>query len=203
MGGKGLVFASGANWKELRSTTLQILREFGIGRNSLAERIRDEVSCYVDKLVKQKGEPIDVQHFTRVSVSNVICSIIFGRRFSHDDPRFKVTVESLMRLAESARGASAINFLPFLQYLPGDVFKAKTMQQHLMNVKSLLVEMISDVESSDYESKTAGNFIFSYRRRQHEKVQIGKSTYLDETNMIKSVIDLFGAGTETVSSTIV
>ena len=206
MGDSGVAFSSGPLWKELRMTTLQILREFGMGSSSLAEKIQEEVNCFVNKLAEQKGEVIDLQHYTHVSVSNVICSIILGKRFSYEDSRFKITVESLTRIAESARGAAAINFLPFLKYLPGDMFQAKKIQKNWANVKDMIVEIISEMipDTADTQSTTesAPNYISSYRRRQQEKVKKGKRTYLDDENLTKSVIDLFGAGTETVSSTI-
>ncbi|RUS78502.1 hypothetical protein EGW08_013749 [Elysia chlorotica] len=206
MGETGVVFASGSIWKELRSATLQILKEFGMGTNWLAERVQDEVACYMDKLVKTRGEPINLQHFTRVSVSNVISSIIVGKRFSHEDPRYKETVESLMRVAESSRGATAINFLPFLKYIPGDLFKAKQIQFNMTVIKDLLVQIVSETESTTASGSAkdkGGNFIFSYRRKESEKKLAGKRTCLDDDNMIKTIVDLYAAGTETVSSTIV
>ena len=206
MGETGIVFTSGVIWKELRSATLQILKEFGMGTNLLAEKIQEEVTCYLEKLIKMRGEPVNLQHFTRVSVSNVISSIIVGKRFSHEDPRYKETVASLMRVAESSRGATAINFLPFLKYIPGDLFQAKKIQVNMTNVKDLLVEIVSEIEGTAVtgnQRSNSANFISSYRRKQQEKLQAGKRTSLDDDNMIKTIVDLYAAGTETVSSTIV
>ena len=206
MGETGIVFTSGVIWKELRSATLQILKEFGMGTNLLAEKIQEEVTCYLEKLLKMRGEPVNLQHFTRVSVSNVISSIIVGKRFSHEDPRYKETVASLMRVAESSRGATAINFLPFLKYIPGDLFQAKKIQVNMTNVKDLLVEIVSEIEGTAVTGNQRynnANFISSYRRKQQEKLQAGKRTSLDDNNMIKTIVDLYAAGTETVSSTIV
>ncbi|GFO14284.1 cytochrome p450 2u1 [Plakobranchus ocellatus] len=205
-GDTGIAFSSGPVWKELRSTTHQILKEFGMGTNTLAERIREEVNCYVNKLAELEGKPVDIQHFTHVSVSNVICSIIIGRRFSHEDPRYQSAAESLTNIAKNAKGAAAINFLPFLQHLPGDFFKARVIEKNMVNVKNMLVEIVSEIESkesADSGDDNVRNYIFSYRRRQNEKRKSGKRTFLDDANMVKTIIDLFAAGTETVASTIV
>ena len=206
MGETGIVFSSGVIWKELRYTTHQILKEFGMGTNLLAERIQEEVICYVKKLVEMKGKPVDPQHFTYVSVSNIICSIMFGRRFSYDDPRFKKTVDSLNRVSECARGAGAINFLPFLKYLPGDMFKAKKIQVNWLSVKKVLAEIVFEIERQGKitaKKRNSGNYIFSYRDKQHKNKQIGNATCLDDDNLLKNIIDLFAAGTETVASSIV
>ncbi|GFO14291.1 cytochrome p450 ii f2-like protein ii [Plakobranchus ocellatus] len=206
MGDIGIAFSSGPRWKELRSTTHQILKEFGMGTNTLAERIREEVNCYVNKLADLQGEPTDIQHFTHVSVSNVICSIAIGRRFSHEDPRYKRAVENLANVAKCAKGAAVINFLPFLQHLPGDIFKAREIKKRWNEVKNLFVEIVSEIENKEpvvVEDDSIGNFIFSYRRKQKQKIKSGKKTFLDDANLIKTIIDLFAAGTETVASTIV
>ncbi|GFO14306.1 cytochrome p450 ii f2-like protein ii [Plakobranchus ocellatus] len=206
MADTGIVFSSGPIWKELRSTTHQILKEFGMGTNALAERIREEVNCYVNKLADLQGEPTDIQHFTHVSVSNVICSIAIGKRFSHEDPRYKRAVENLAKVAKSAKGAAVINFLPFLQHLPGDFFKARVIKKSWNEVKDMLVEIVSEIENKETvvaEDDSIGNFILSYRRKQNQKIKSGKKTYLDDPNLIKTIIDLFAAGTETVASTIV
>ena len=206
MSHRGISFTSGAVWRELRYTAHQILKEFGMGTNLLAEKITEEVICYVNTLVEKKGRPVDPQHFTYVSVSNIIGSIIFGRRFSYDDPRFKKTVKSIKTVAECAGMAGAVNFLPILKYLPGDIFKAKAIKVSWLNVKNLLAEMIFEVEGKgDNNPKEVdnGNYIFSYRDKQRKKTQSRKATSLDDEDLLKSTIDLFGAGTETVSSTIV
>ncbi|GFO14305.1 cytochrome p450 ii f2-like protein ii [Plakobranchus ocellatus] len=202
----GVAFSSGPIWKELRSTTHQILKEFGMGTNTLAERIREEVNCYVNKLADLQGEPTDIQHFTHVSVSNVISSIAIGKRFTHEDPRYQSALEDLISFAKNAKGAAAINVFPFLRHLPGDYFKARLIQKAVQNVKDMLLEIVSEVEnkeSAELEDDSNGNFIFSYRRKQNQKNKSGKKTFLDDANLIKTIIDLFGAGTETVSSTIV
>ena len=80
--------ASGPLWKEQRKTSLEILREFGMGKNLLAHRIQEEVTHYIRAIQDFKGEPADLSKLTQVSVSNNICSIVFGQRFEYNDPEF-------------------------------------------------------------------------------------------------------------------
>jgi hypothetical protein len=42
-------------WKEQRSTSLQILREMGMGKNVLAEKIQEEVTHYVQAIEEHQG----------------------------------------------------------------------------------------------------------------------------------------------------
>jgi hypothetical protein len=50
----------GPAWKEQRTTALQILREMGMGKNVLAERVQEEVAHYVQAIEKHQGAPVDL-----------------------------------------------------------------------------------------------------------------------------------------------
>ena len=44
----GLVFAETGTWKEQRKTSLEILRNMGMGKNQLAEKIQEEVTFFME-----------------------------------------------------------------------------------------------------------------------------------------------------------
>ncbi|XP_059157602.1 cytochrome P450 2C70-like [Physella acuta] len=67
---KGVIFSSGANWKEQRTTSLAILRTFGMGKNILADKISFEVSKYIEALSESGGKPTDIRTLTNISFSN-------------------------------------------------------------------------------------------------------------------------------------
>ena len=68
--------------------SLEILRDFGVGKNLLADKIQEEITHYIRAIEDHQGAPVDLHSLTSVSVSNNICSIIFGQRFEYDDPGF-------------------------------------------------------------------------------------------------------------------
>ncbi|KAK6965389.1 G-protein coupled receptor 139 [Biomphalaria glabrata] len=110
---KGIIFNSGANWKCQRSTTLNILRKFGMGKNILAEKILVEVAFFCKELARLDGKPSDIRELTNMSISNVISSIIFGKRFEFDDPQFIAQMNSLNDIAKLNSGTLILNFFPF------------------------------------------------------------------------------------------
>jgi hypothetical protein len=57
-------------------------------------------------------------------VSNVICSITLGKTFSHDDEGFIEAVNIIGEEIGNPYGP-LVDMLPFLQYLPGDMFWIK------------------------------------------------------------------------------
>ncbi|PIO01171.1 hypothetical protein AB205_0092620, partial [Aquarana catesbeiana] len=89
-GTRGLVAARyGRAWKEHRRFTLSTLRNFGLGKKSMEERIHEE-SVYIIEEFRNKQDTLVDPHFVLDNaVSNIICSIVFGRRYDYDDTTFR------------------------------------------------------------------------------------------------------------------
>ena len=81
--------SSGSMWKEQRKTTINILRKLGMGSNIMAEKIQEEITHYINEINGHAGAAFDPFRLTQSSVSNNICSIVFGKRFDYDDPTFQ------------------------------------------------------------------------------------------------------------------
>ncbi|KAK7101305.1 cytochrome P450 2J1-like [Littorina saxatilis] len=199
---KGLVSSSGALWKEQRKTALEILRDFGMGKNVLAEKIQEEVTHYIRAVEDHHGAPVDLSTLTQISVSNNICSIIFGKRFDYDDPTFI----GYMRMLEEnmkAIGASAIiNYMPILEHLPGDLFKVKLVVSRAMKFYDFVRQQISEHRKDRSQHTEKTDFIHAYLTQGEQLAQSNVENTLDNENLQNSISDLFVAGTETTSTAI-
>ncbi|XP_058051915.1 cytochrome P450 2A13-like [Ahaetulla prasina] len=120
--GHGVAFSNGEKPIHLRRFSIMTLRNFGVGKRSIEERILEEAHFLLKALRGTKGAPFDPTYFLSRSVSNVISSIIFGSRFDYEDQEFLsllTTVAEIFRFSASAQGQLLDIFFEIVQHLPG------------------------------------------------------------------------------------
>ncbi|XP_025099204.1 cytochrome P450 2U1-like [Pomacea canaliculata] len=176
---KGVAASSGAHWKEQRKVSLEILREMGLGRNVLAEKIQEEVREYVKAVAAHQGNPFDPKDMTHVSVSNNICSVVFGTRYEYDDQTFINYISTLDDNFKLINKATALDFVPLLKYLPGDMFNTKVIMKNTNYLQDTFLKPHLKSHSKNFSRGTdqVSDFTEGYLREM-DKVN-GKSTTLD------------------------
>ncbi|XP_060712168.1 cytochrome P450 2G1-like isoform X2 [Hemiscyllium ocellatum] len=93
--GYGVIASSGERWKQLRRFSLSTLRNFGMGKKSIEERIQDEAQFLVKAFRNKKESPFNPDFLMRCAASNIICSIVFGDRFEYGDKEFLSLLEMI------------------------------------------------------------------------------------------------------------
>ncbi|CAJ0921126.1 unnamed protein product [Ranitomeya imitator] len=221
----GIIYTNGEEWKSMRRFTVSALRDFGMGKKSLENRIQDELIPLIESFKSHNGKPFNTHMLTNSALSNVICSIIFGKRFEYDDPMFQKLINMLdesVKLVATPK-VMLYNYYPFLGSLLG---LHKKIQQNIQDVKSF-ISNFSKNRRLDFNANDITGYIDAYLKKQEQKrVLAGRNdgglcwmkdeglhletsldstkteTYFNDENLISSVLDLFAGGTETVSTTI-
>ncbi|KAI4879224.1 hypothetical protein NFI96_005822 [Prochilodus magdalenae] len=198
--GYGIVMAPyGHSWRQQRRFALHTLRDFGLGKKSVEERVAEEAHYLVKKMLKQEGKAFYPIHPIMNAVSNIICSIIFGDRFEYDNKRFAKLLEIInenIRLAGSPVG-QIFNLVPFIKHFPGP-------QQKVWHNANCLFGFIREVMEEHKETLDPENlrdFIDAYLLEMTKQESKEDSTF-HEDNMIMSTADIFIAGTDTTATTL-
>uniref|UniRef100_A0A670YEN2 Uncharacterized protein n=1 Tax=Pseudonaja textilis TaxID=8673 RepID=A0A670YEN2_PSETE len=85
----------GQAWKEQRRFSLMLLRNFGLGKKSMEEKILQEATCLIEAFAENSGAPFDPQPFVETAVTNIISSILFGKRFENNDSSLRTVLNIL------------------------------------------------------------------------------------------------------------
>ncbi|XP_017376778.2 cytochrome P450 2C18, partial [Cebus imitator] len=198
--GLGILFSNGKKWKEIRRFSLMTLRNFGMGKRSIEDRVQEEARCLVEELRKTSALPCDPTFILGCAPCNVICSVVFHKRFDYKDQRFLNLMEKFnenLRLLSSPWIQVCNNFPVLIDYLPGSHNK---VLKNFAYVKSYVLERIKEHQES-LDVNNPRDFIDCFLIKMEQEKHNQQSEFTTE-NLIATVTDVFGAGTETTSTTL-
>ncbi|XP_077204261.1 cytochrome P450 2J5-like isoform X2 [Paroedura picta] len=192
---KGIVFSNGHTWKQQRKFGLTTMRKLGLGKKGMELQIEEEAHQLVETFVHAKGHPLDPALPLTNSVSNVICAVAFGHRFSVEDKEFLKLMEAISYMATF--GGSFFHgmymlFPRLMEHLPGP---HKKVLAYAEMMRSFAKEEIKK-HKEKHAVHDPQDFIDFYLLHMEKTMKDPHSTY-NEENLVQCILDLFAAGTET------
>ncbi|KAK3578378.1 hypothetical protein CHS0354_025472 [Potamilus streckersoni] len=199
----GIIFTSGAKWKEHRRFAVNALQNFGFGRPSFEQNILEEAQELVKIFEEQNGQPFQPKGIVNTCVANIISQIVFGKRFKHTDANFRDFLNKMDISGTLLGNASVlVNCFPCLQYLPGDPLKMRYVREISKDFNRWFRCILEDHKNT-FEEGSVRDFIDLYisEARKREQKEGELSTFTD-LQLYISIGNLFGAGSETTATCI-
>nr|XP_028597778.1 cytochrome P450 2F3-like isoform X1 [Podarcis muralis] len=196
----GVVFANGDRWRQLRRFSLTTLRNFGMGKRSIEERIQEEAQCLAEEFHKTQGTPFDPTFILSRAVSNIICSIVFGNRFQYDDEKF-LTLNNLITerfRVGSLPPSQLYNIFPeIMEKIPGSHHAASKCSQGIIR----FIEERIKMQQASLDPSDPHNYIDCFLVKMDQEKNNPASEFCME-NLVMTTFNLFFAGTETIGTTL-
>ncbi|XP_068601194.1 cytochrome P450 2F3-like [Brachionichthys hirsutus] len=198
--GYGLGISNGERWRQLRRFTLTTLRNFGMGRKGMEEWIQEESTHLINRVNTFKAKPFDPSFLLSCTVSNVICCLVFGQRFSYDDKEFLHLlglIAKFLTFASSPLG-QLYNIFPWImERLPS---YHHTAFKQIKEVRAFIKVKIQEHKDT-LDPSSPRDYIDCFLIRMDQEKDIPTTEFHYE-NLVSTVLNLFLAGTESTSSTI-
>ncbi|KAM7282727.1 cytochrome P450 2J4 isoform X2 [Ixodes scapularis] len=201
IGVDGIATMNGQRWVDNRRFCMHVLRDLGFGKKSMEEHIKEEIAQLYDVLKSWNGTPGKIENVITSSVSNNITALVFGERFSYDDPRRLFLDKRASGVSRNGSFTSPLDFFPalrkLLSYLPSSRSSI---------VRALADNMLDFIrKEADQRSKTLSpdvnrDFIDAYLKKINESNGTNQSFNL--RTLMGNALNLFGAGTNTVRASI-
>uniref|UniRef100_A0A8C5WLP6 unspecific monooxygenase n=1 Tax=Leptobrachium leishanense TaxID=445787 RepID=A0A8C5WLP6_9ANUR len=192
------LFFNGERWKQLRRFSLTTLRNFGMGKRSIEERIQEEAHFLTEEFRKTNGQPVDPTYYFSKAVSNVISSVVFGNRFEYEDKEYLRLLNLLNQLFRDFSSVWIYNVYPsIMERLPGPY---KAFSKAIDEILKFIAEKVK-LHQESLDPNSPRDFIDCFLVKM-EQEKSNPDTEFHMTAIMNTTFDMFFAGTETVSTTL-
>ncbi|XP_075583412.1 cytochrome P450 2F3-like [Pelecanus crispus] len=198
--GNGIVYGTGERWRQLRRFAIVTLKSFGMGKRGAEERVREEAQHLLQHLRQTHGQPFDPTFLLSCAGSNIICWLVFGERFEYGDERFLALmglINANWKLMSSTWGQLLFIFPNIMRFVPGP---HRQIHANYLRLAEFVGERVQRNRQT-LDPQNPRDFIDCFLLKMQQE-QGNPDTHFTEDTLSKTTVNLFFAGTETVSSTL-
>ncbi|KAM5163932.1 cytochrome P450 2K1-like [Mantella aurantiaca] len=198
--GMGIIFGHGENWKVMRRFTISTLRDFGMGKSTIEDRILEESDHLVQRFQTFQGKPFDNSMGVNAAVGNIIVSIALGHRMDYEDPAF----QRLLRLTNQNVQLAGSPMISLYNMFPGVIGlfpgSHKTILSNMAEINEFITKtFVNHLKELDVDDQRSYIDAFLVKQKEEEN---DPGTCFHNRNLLSLVRNLFSAGMETTATTI-
>ena len=198
----GIVFSHGDHWKEQRRFAMRTLKEFGVGKSAAQTVINDEIAKLVEELRMDAGEVINLKFRTNMAVVNTLWEILNGEKSDPDNAQMTDVFRSTAEFIQENPMTGPIMIMPWLRHFPFFKTKFEKARSSPQNMRKLTSQSIKK-HMETYDETHQRDFIDAYLKKMSECTDENSSFHSKnggDANMQRTLMDIFGAGSETTSA---
>ena len=188
--------------RQLRSTSLTIIRELGVGRTVLEDVIAHEAKVLDDMFESHKKEAFEPPYLVTAAITNVILQITVSQRYEHTDARLQKLIHHTDTFMTNARLTVLLDAIPTARLLP----KLRQLYKDLLESNSGMIEFMwthAQRLISGFSDGANSNFVESFftnaLRNKADKKTLDKRESHDLKYLLR---DFIVAGSETTTSSL-
>jgi len=192
---KGIISSDGQLWQEQRRFALKHLKDFGFGKAGLEGVIQEEAEEIVRHLATFHQQDFKMNTVFGVPVINILWTIVAGKRFQSDDPTVQRMMDLLNRLF---KGRFVLEYLLpawglICYFVPG----LDGRRRIITELREMFRGSIREHRES-LDTNQPRDFIDVYLMEMMK----GTNPQFDQECLEITCLDLFKAGAETSSTTL-
>uniref|UniRef100_A0A672YC93 Cytochrome P450, family 2, subfamily X, polypeptide 9 n=1 Tax=Sphaeramia orbicularis TaxID=375764 RepID=A0A672YC93_9TELE len=178
-------------WREQRRFGLMTLRNYGLGKDSMEQRILGEVNTLMKLMEQSLGQTLRPQLIFHCASSNIISQILFAQQhnYEHEFMKFFVTLFHETSKIINGRWGMLYDSFPFIRFLPLPFRRAFT-----------LFQVIRDDSKKTRVRGKPRHLIDCYLDELDKRGDDGSS--FSEENLLSLLLDFHFAGTDTTANTL-
>lgn len=192
---RGIIMTDGPEWTDIRRFTLKHLKDFGFGRAGLEGVIQGEVEDLVNYLGLHDGVDFRMETVFGIPVINVLWTIVAGQRFNFTNPKAQRLMELLNRTFKSK---FALQYaLPWWGLIASVTPGLNARVKIISELRAMFRDSIEEHKATR-DVNQPRDFLDVFLA-EGEK---GENPIFDQESLELTCLDLFKAGAETTSTTL-
>ncbi|GMR47043.1 hypothetical protein PMAYCL1PPCAC_17238 [Pristionchus mayeri] len=191
----GIVASNGDDWLEQRRFTIATLRDFGMGKNLMEEKVRLSAKNMADFIKEKDLGNVDLRWSIQVFVSNIINEFLFGFQYPYDDcsklMNFVLGFNEAIEGISKSRVVPLIFMLPWTRRLPIISHIWEHHKNRIQNMVNYVREQATAVKYDPSEEPTC--YVQAFHKNNKDK---------RFEQLVACCTDMFTAGQETTTTTL-